>query len=76
MTEQRSLGQVIGAAILTPPRTALVLALGAAVVGTRAVRRTADLLIEEGECQLRRLNGRWERRETADADAEESRPSP
>ncbi len=74
MAEQRSLGQVIGAAILTPPRTALVLALGAAVVGTRAVRRTADLIIEEGERQLRRLNGRWARRETADAEA--SRPSP
>ena len=52
----RGLGQLVSAAILNPPRTALVLTLETAVLVARAARRVADRAADEGERQLARLN--------------------
>lgn len=61
-SQGRSLAQLVTAAVLMPTRAAMIVALGAAVVGGRAVRRTAELIIEEGERQFYRLEGLGSRR--------------
>ena len=50
-----------GSFILTPPRTALVLALGSAVLITRSAQRTLARATQEGEREFERLNGALER---------------
>ncbi len=47
--------------VLTPPRTALVLALGSAVLITRAAQRALPRVTREGERQVGRINGALER---------------
>ena len=47
--------------VLTLPRTALVLALGSAVLITRSTSRALARVTQEGERQVGRLNGALER---------------
>ena len=52
----------VGAAfVLTPPRMALVLTLGSAVLITRAAQRALPRVTREGERQFGRINGALER---------------
>ena len=48
-----SLGQVLGATVVAPPRTALALVLGIGVLAARVIGQA----VEEGERVLTRLNG-------------------
>jgi hypothetical protein len=52
-SERYSVGQVVGVAFMSPPRTAVSLVIGSAVLAARAVGQA----IEEGERQLSRLGG-------------------
>jgi hypothetical protein len=52
-SERYSVGQVVSVALMSPPRTALALVIGSAVLAARAVGQA----IEEGERQLSRLGG-------------------
>jgi len=57
MAEERGLGQVLAATILTPPRTAVALMLGAGVLGARVLGQA----LSEGERVLARLTGSAQR---------------
>jgi hypothetical protein len=50
-SERYKVGQVVGVALMSPPRTVLALVIGSAVLAARAVGQA----IEEGERQLSRL---------------------
>lgn len=64
----RNLARIARAAVLTPPRTALILTLGTLSLGGRAIRRTLDAVLEEGERQLDRFNGFGPRTEQVEAE--------
>jgi hypothetical protein len=55
-SEGHSLRQVVGAALMSPPRTALALVIGSSLLAVRAVQWTVTHAIEEGERQLARLS--------------------
>ncbi len=50
-----------GSFVLAPPRTALVLALGSAVLIARSAQREFERVAHEGERQFGRINGALER---------------